>query len=264
MGIIEAIVLGLIQGLTEFIPVSSSGHLLLAHYAFGVSEQGLGFDVALHIGTLLALLVFFYRDITGIAQAFFKRGPKTGLAWLLVFATMPAVIAGMLLQDAAETAFRSPALVSLTLAGMALLMLAAERYAAHHSKIPLHHISGRQGLLIGLAQAVALVPGISRSGSTITAGMFAGLNRVTATRFSFLLSIPITAGAILKIMLDANTMGQVRQDGGVFLIGIVTAFISGSFAIRFLLKFVAKHPLHVFAYYRLALAVVTLLLLATF
>lgn len=265
MNIFEAIILGLVQGLTEFIPVSSSGHLLLMHHAFGISEQGLGFDVALHIGTLLALTFYFHRDIAELLVAFFRRGPKTRLAWLLVFATIPAVVAGMLLQEAATTTFRSPVLVSVALAVVALIMLVAERYAVRHKPTPsVDHVSFKQGLLVGLAQAVALIPGVSRSGSTIVAGLFAGLDRVTATRFSFLLSMPITFGAIVKVMSDSETARQTSSDPIIFFIGVLTALVSGLFAIRFLLKFVARHSLNVFAYYRLALAAVTLLLLTIF
>ena len=265
MNIIEAIILGLVQGLTEFIPVSSSGHLLLLHNVFGVAEDGLGFDVALHIGTLLALTAFFYGDIVELLVASVRKGPKTRLAWLLVLATIPAVLAGMLIQDVAETAFRSPMLVSASLAIMAVAMLAAERYTARRKSLAsVSEVSVKQGLLIGLAQAVALIPGISRSGSTIVAGMFSGLDRVTATRFSFLLALPITFGAILKVVLDQDTMLQVRTEPEIFIIGIVTAFASGVVAIGFLLKFVAKHRLNVFAYYRLALAGTTLLLIALF
>lgn len=265
MSIVQAIILGLVQGLTEFIPVSSSGHLLLLHNVFGIAEDGLGFDVALHIGTLLALTAFFYSDIVELLVASVRKGPKTRLAWLLALATIPAVIAGIVIQDMAETAFRSPLLVSVSLAIMAAVMLAAERHTAHRgSSISVSGVSVKQGLWIGLAQAIALIPGISRSGSTIVAGMFSGLNRVTATRFSFLLALPITFGAIIKVVLDQDTMLQVRTEPDIFIIGIVTAFVSGVVAIRFLLKFVAKHQLNVFAYYRLVLAGFTLLLIALF
>jgi undecaprenyl-diphosphatase len=259
VSIIEAIVLGLIQGLTEFIPVSSSGHLLLLHNAFGITEQGLGFDVALHIGTLIALLAFFYRDILQLVSS------RSRLTLVLGVATLPAVVAGVLLQGLAETSFRSPVLVCVTMAGMALVMLAAERFGTKYSRThATEKVSLSQGLVIGIAQAVALVPGISRSGSTITAGLFAGLDRVAATRFSFLLSIPITVGAIIKVTFDQDTLAQVKDETGLFMIGIMTAFVSGVVAIRFLLKFVAKHSLDLFAYYRLILAATAFMLLVAF
>jgi undecaprenyl-diphosphatase len=265
MNIVEAIILGLVQGLTEFIPVSSSGHLLLLHDAFGLSETGLGFDVALHIGTLVALLVYFHRDIRRLAVAFFKKSTETKLARLLAAATVPAVVAGILLQDKAETTFRSPVLVCLTLAGVALIMIWAENWTAkRQGQKDINRVSARQALLIGSAQAIALIPGVSRSGSTITTGLFAGLDRVAATRFSFLLSIPITFGAIVKVVGDAGTTQQINNEPMLFAVGIITAFISGIFAIRYLLKFVAKHSLKAFAYYRLVLAAISLVLLASF
>lgn len=263
MGILEALIFGLVQGLTEFIPVSSSGHLLLLHHAFGIQEQGLAFDVALHIGTLAALLLFFYRDIVELIKSTRARGPKRRLLITLAVATVPAVLVGILLQDLAATTFRSPILVSLSLAALAVLMLVAEKYGSTN----IHNvdkINQKQGFLIGLAQAVALVPGVSRSGSTITAGLFLGLDRVAATRFSFLLSIPITLGAILKLAFENNTLTQVKTEPSIFAIGIITAFLSGVVAIRFLLRFVTNHSLKVFAYYRLILVAIVLLLLAIF
>ena len=265
MNIIQAIILGLAQGLTEFIPVSSSGHLLLLHHLFGLSDHGLGFDVALHIGTLTALIVFFWRDIIELIRHGLFGGAKQRLAWVLVAATLPAVIAGVLLQDAAESTFRTPLLVCFTLSGMALVMIGAEKYAAKHKKqTSVEKVTFKQGIAIGSAQALALVPGVSRSGSTITSGLFLGLDRVAATRFSFLLSIPITLGAILKVVADSSTIDQIKAQPDLFAIGIVTAFLSGLFAIGFLLKFVAKHSLNTFAYYRLSLAALVLLGLFVF
>lgn len=266
MNIIEAIILGLAQGLSEFIPISSSGHLLLLHQALGItSSADLGFDVALHIGTLAALVAYFYRDIWELLIALVRPSPKSRLAWLLALATVPAVIAGVLLQETAETTFRSPVLVCLTLAGFALIMLLAERVAGRSKGLKkLEKVSFRQAVTIGIVQVIALVPGVSRSASTITTGLFVGLDRVAATRFSFLLSIPITFGAILKVVASAETTSQISDKPALFVVGITTAFLSGLFAIQFLLKFLAKHTLNIFAYYRLALAGVGLLLLAYF
>lgn len=266
MTLLQAIILGLVQGLTEFIPVSSSGHLLLLHHVFGIQEVGLGYDVALHIGTFTALLLFFHKDVRDLVRSLILgKGPKAKLAKIVALGTVPAVIAGMLLQTTAETVFRSPQLVCISLVVMAVIMLVAERYASSRNGAKaVERVTFRQGLLVGLAQAIALVPGVSRSGSTITAGLFAGLDRVTATRFSFLLSLPITFGAILKFMYDGDTVQQVREDPALFVVGIVTAFLSGVVAIRFLLRFVAKHPLNIFAYYRLALAAIAIVLLTAF
>lgn len=264
MNILQAIILGLIQGFTEFIPVSSSGHLVLAHHFLGVTEVGLSFDVALHIGTLMSLLIFFSKDLVKLAKAVINKDPERKLAWLLLLATIPAVIVGLLLESAAESAFRSPRVVAVTLALVAVLMLIAERYyhAKVHKPTKLKNTSLRQALIMGVSQAAAIVPGVSRSGSTITAGLFAGMDRVAATRFSFLLGIPIILGAVLKVFTEQTAITQVREEYGVFIVGIITAFLSGLIAIRFMLSFLSKHSLAIFAYYRIALSIVVLLVLA--
>lgn len=259
MTILQAIILGLVQGLTEFIPVSSSGHLVLLHEALGISEGGLTFDVALHFGTLMALIVYFHKDIVLLIQGLLGRNDYRRLAWWLAAATIPAVIGGVLLEDAAETAFRSPRLVAVTLISVAFLMLAAERFAKRYqNKIKLKQVAGRQAIAIGIAQATALVPGVSRSGATITTGLFMGLDRVAATRFSFLLGIPIMVGAVAKVMTDDGVFSQISDESGMFAVGIITAFLSGLFAIRFLLRYLAHHTLAIFAYYRIGLGVLTL------
>ncbi len=262
MSWLQALLLGLIQGLTEFIPVSSSGHLVLAHELMGVEKSGLVFDVALHIGTFLALVALFWRDILQLIKSVFIHTEKTRLAWLLAAATLPAVVFGILLQEAAETTFRSPLIVAIMLISVALVMFAAEKYAERlEYQTSLEKVGWRQAIFVGFAQAVALIPGVSRSGSTITAGMFSGINRIAATRFSFLLALPVTFGAIIKVMVDSDTIGQIKDEQGIFLIGIACAFISGLFAIKFLLRFLANHSLHLFAYYRLVLGGIVLLTL---
>lgn len=264
MSYIEAIILGIIQGLTEFIPVSSSGHLLIAHEVLGVNETGLAFDVALHIGTFTALIIFFWREIYELVMGLFGKNDKGRLAWLIALATIPAVIGGILLQDLAESSFRSPLLVGINLIWVAMAMIAAERYAARKKtkKTELDNINTKQGMIVGFAQVVALIPGVSRSGSTITAGIFAGIDRVSATRFSFLLAIPITFGAIVKVMTDSQTIDQVDSQTVIFIVGILSAFISGIFAIRFLIKYLSRHSLNIFAYYRIAIGVIVILFLA--
>jgi undecaprenyl-diphosphatase len=260
MTIFEAIILGIVQGLTEFIPVSSSGHLVIFHELLGVQEDGLAFDVALHIGTLMALIIYFYKDIGRLVKAVFVHSSETKVAWLLALATIPAVFSGILLQNLAEDTFRSVRLVAFNLLLLGLLMLSAEWYARRNYKKPdyIKDIKTSQALAMGLAQAAAVIPGVSRSGSTITAGIFTGLNRVAATRFAFLLGIPITLGAIIKVLSDSENQHLVGQESGVFLAGILAAFLSGIVAIRFMLKYLSKHGLHVFAYYRIALALIVL------
>lgn len=260
MGIVDALLLGVTQGLTEFIPVSSSGHLVLLHKVLGAEQSGLGFDVALHIGTLFALVLFFYRDILDLCKRLMSGGKQARLPLLLGVACVPAVATGVLLQGLAEDTFRSPRLVAVNLAVFGLIMLVAEKYAAKRSRTKdLEKISLRQVGLIGVMQALAIVPGVSRSGSTITGGLFGGLDRVAAARFSFLLAIPITLGAVLKLALDGS-FAELSSELTVVIVGGLVALLSGLFAIRFLLKFVANHSLASFAYYRLALAAVVLLL----
>lgn len=260
MNILQAIILGLIQGLTEFIPISSSGHLVLAHRALGVSESGLAFDVALHLGTLMALVLFFWQDIWQYLPALFKKSEKTKLAWLLVMATVPAAAAGYLLETKAESQFRSIRLVSLMMLLWGTVMLLAEYFYRRQKKhTKLEQVRPNQALAIGFAQALAIVPGVSRSGSTITAGLFAGLDRVSATRFSFLLGIPITAGAVLKIFSNGYALQQFQTEQGAVIAGIITALLSGLFAIRFMLQYLARHGLQIFAYYRIAIGIILLL-----
>lgn len=263
MNALQALVLGIIQGLTEFIPVSSSGHLILAHHALGLNDHGLTFDVALHLGTLMALILYFYKDIWQLLLGLFGKNNHKRLAWLLILATVPAVLSGMILESAAESSFRSVTLVSLNLIIVALIMLWAERvYQRNKTRTALEKTNPSQALSMGLAQAAAIVPGVSRSGATITAGLFTGLDRVAATRFSFLLGIPITAGAIAKVFMGSSAETQFSQQSGVFVIGVTAAFVTGLFAIRFMLKYLAKHSLAVFAYYRIAIAVLAILLVS--
>lgn len=254
---LDAIILGLVQGLTEFIPVSSSGHLILMGEWLQF-DGSLTFDIALNIGTLLALLIFFRRDFYELALALFKRQEKSRLAWLIVLGTIPAIILGVLLQDLAETTFRSEILVAVNLVVVALLMLIVDRYARH--TLELKQLTVPRALGIGMAQSVALIPGISRSGATITTAMAMGFKGEAATRFSFLLSAPIIFGATLKVLLEGENMAQISATPAIFTAGIVAAFISGYLAIKFMLTYLARHGLSVFAYYRIGLAVVVLLL----
>ena len=263
MTIIQAIILGLIQGLTEFIPVSSSGHLLLAHNLMGIQDNGLIFDVALHLGTLTALTVVFCKDIYSLVMSIFKKSKQTKLAWLLILATLPAVVARVLLQSLAETKFRSVILASIAMIIMAFIMITSEKYSSKLSKrTKIDDVNINQALAMGFAQAVALIPGVSRSGVTITTGLFAGIDRVAATRFTFLLAIPITLGAILKIFVSNGTINQISSQPDIFIIGIITAFVSGIFAIKFMLSYLAKHTLNIFAYYRIIVATVSLIAIA--
>lgn len=226
------------------------GHLI------GFKDSGLAFDTALDIGTLAALLVFFRRDIWLLLEGLVKKTDHTKLSWIMVLATVPGVLAGLLLQRLAETSFRSATLVAVNLIVVAFVMLAADRLGRR--KLAISDMTPGKGLAIGLAQALALVPGVSRSGITISAGLLAGFDRVAATRFSFLLSAPIIFGATAKVTLKPSTLQQMSQDAVLYAVGILAAFISGYFAIRFMLNYLNKHGLAIFAYYRIVVGVIIL------
>lgn len=256
MDYLQAIILGITQGLTEFIPVSSSGHLIVVGHLIGFSHSSLGFDTALDIGTLLALGIFFWKDIWQLMKGLVIKNDHTRLSWIIVLATIPGVIAGVILQSAAETVFRSSQLVAINLIIIAGVMLAADRL--NKPRFDLSSIPVARGFAVGIAQALALIPGVSRSGITISAGFLAGFDRISATRFSFLLSGPIIAGATLKVMATPSNFQQLTAEPGLYLVAIISAFLSGLFAIGFMLRYLQKHGLAIFAYYRIAVGIIIL------
>lgn len=249
MSFLEAIILGLVQGLTEFIPVSSSGHLIIFREFFGIHGADLAVDAVLQLATVLAVLVYFLKDIPNILK-------DRALLLALIIGTVPAVIFGLLLESKMETVFRNPYLVAWTLLVGAILMGAAEKYAKQDKQI-----NPKRGFIIGLFQSLALVPGISRSGATISGGLFAGLTRESATRFSFLLSVPIIAGTGLKKLFELSGSGALSELGFPLLLSSLVAFASGLWAISFLLRYLKTHKLTPFIYYRIVLALVILLFL---
>lgn len=249
----EAVVLGIVQGLTEFIPVSSSAHLILFPWFFGWTGlvDSLSFSVALHFGTLLALLVYFRKDWIGMLGTARNRD---GLIWNILAATIPAAAAGFLFRDQIE-ALRSPLLIILTLSGIAGLMIFVERTRSRDEGAGLEGMNTKKALFIGAAQALALVPGVSRSGITIIAGLSRGLSRTAAARFSFLMGTPIIAGAsFLEARELFQTFQGLRYD--VLAAGIIVSAVTGFAAIKFLLHFLQKHTLEPFAYYRFFIAFV--------
>jgi undecaprenyl-diphosphatase len=255
----QGVVLGLVQGLTEFLPVSSSGHLILVPHVFGWPDQGLGFDAVMHLGTLAALLAYFRRELMGMVSGALSRR----LAVLLILGTIPGGLAGVLLEKLVESKLRSPLLIACTTAGWAIVMWIADRRAAPASKMPgdpLERVSLGQALTVGCAQALALIPGTSRSGITITAGLFSGFDRATAARFAFLLGIPITAGAGSLKLLHLLKQGVPPGDGGPLTVALITAFVSGWFAVWFLVSYLKTRSLQPFVIYRLLLALVIFLL----
>ncbi|NDY41683.1 undecaprenyl-diphosphatase UppP [Dissulfurirhabdus thermomarina] len=256
----EAVFLGLLQGATEFLPVSSSGHLLLAEHFLGLAGGGLAFDVMLHLGTLAAVLLYFRREWWHMAEALVPGRGATGdrrLLALLVLATIPGGVFGYLLDDLAATTLRSPWVVAATLAGVGALFLAAEGVARRDRTLAA--LDWRDAAVIGLAQALAIVPGVSRSGITMTAALFLGFRRAEAARFSFLLSAPIIAGAGLHE--GHKLLNGTAGPGPEVLWGTLAAFVAGYAVISWLLAYLARHTFHPFAYYRIVLAGVVAALL---
>ena len=261
----QAIVLGLVQGLTELLPVSSSAHLALTPYLLGWQDPGLSFDVALHFGTLVALMWYFraeWVDMTRSAVSIVRtRRVETvhdrRLVYLMV-ATVPAGVGGLLLNDLAKTTFRSPYIIGTTLILLGVLLWAIDKWSVRSRSI--EEVTLRDAIIVGCAQVLALVPGVSRSGSTITAGRLLHLDRPSAARFSFLMSMPITVAAVLKEAPEA-----LRAEGlsMPLLYGVIAAAVSSWLAITVLLRYVSKHSFGIFALYRVMLAGVVFYTLAT-
>ncbi|ACZ39447.1 undecaprenyl-diphosphatase UppP [Sphaerobacter thermophilus] len=276
MDVLRAIVLGAVQGLTEFLPISSSAHLIIIPWLFGWEESGLTFDVALHLGTLVAVLVYFRREIFQIAVAV-PRGlierrpladPMARMGWIIILGSIPAAIVGFVANDTIDSFFHGGAggntaivLVALLLIALGALLALAERVAKHCR--PVECINAGDGLVVGLAQALALLPGVSRSGSTITAALFRGLQRDAAARFSFLLGIPAIVGAGVLETRSLMETGLAPGEGQSFLAGMATAAIVGYLAIAFLLRYLRTRSTMIFVVYRLGLGVLLLALVAT-
>lgn len=260
MNIFHAFILGLVQGLGEFLPISSSAHLIIAPWLFKWQDPGLGFDVALHWGTLLAVVAYFRQDVWNLVKGFFHSlFPSTRdlqnniwqkLSWLLIIASIPGAIIGKLLESKAEHALRNPLLVAIDLSVFGLILLGVDAWSKKVKD--LDHISKLDAFLIGCSQALAIVPGVSRSGSTMTAGLALGFKRADAARFSFLMSMPITFGAGLLKLKDFNQGVSTPE----LLVGFVTALVFGFLAIKYLLKYISNHDFKVFVWYRWVLAAV--------
>lgn len=255
-----AIILGIVQGLTEWLPISSTGHLILTERLFRLDPAvfNLTFDAAIQLGTTAAVIFFFRHDLWKLVRGI-KEPAQQRLLLALVVATIPAIIFGLLFESAIEGPLRALPVIATALVIGGIIFLVVERYAKTHKQVT--ETTWVDALIIGLAQSLALIPGVSRSGSTIVAGMLLGLDRAAAARFTFLLSIPIILLAGGKKLFDVITgeAGAVQLD--VVLLGMVTAAIVGYLTIKFLLKFLASHRLNSFAYYRFALAGVLLLVI---
>lgn len=264
--IVQAIVLGIVQGLTEFLPVSSSGHLIIVPALLGWDDpfiKSLAFSVMLHVATLLALLLYFRADwrrlipagLAALRDRSFRGDPDRKLAWLLAASTVPAVIVGFLLNDVIENALREPRLVAVTLVVGAAILWVADRVGSRTRQV--EGVTFPIAIGIGAAQALALIPGISRSGISISAGLFAGLDREAAARFSFLMATPITAGAGLWELRKIIT-GEAGVDLPLIplLAGMIAGLVAGLIAIAVTLRFLRTHGVGVFVIYRVALAAV--------
>jgi len=254
---IQALLLGIVQGLTEFLPVSSSAHLILARAFFGFDGDkfGLAFDVACHVGTIVAVLIYFRRDvarmIAAVPRLFDAADPDARLIWLLAVGTIPAIAVGLLFKHQIEDHLRTPPVAAAMLALGAVLLLAADRTGSKTRGEG--SLTLAEALMIGCAQAVALVPGVSRSGATITVALLIGLRRADAARFIFLLAIPAILGAAASEAPKLIKAG-LGDTAPLFLIGVVSSAIVGYAAVKYFIRYLASHSLDVFAWYRLALA----------
>jgi undecaprenyl-diphosphatase len=254
--VFQALVLGVVQGLGEFLPISSSAHLVLVPWVFQWQDPGLSFDVALHMGTLLAVVAFFWRDwFSLISEAVKRRSTREAyLFWYLVVATVPGAIFGFLFEKQAETVFRTPLLIGIMLIVMGIILYWVDQRAARRKNI--YGAGFGDSVFIGLSQALAIIPGVSRSGITMTAGRFRGLSREAAARFSFLLSTPIIFGAGIMKLKDLPA-GDINLP---FIVGVLSSAVVGFISIGFLLKYLTERSFAVFVWYRFAagLAVIVL------
>ena len=278
MDIFKAIILGIIQGIAEFLPISSSAHLILLPYLFGWEESGLAFDVALHFGTMMAVLVVFFKDWWNLFVGAIKdikitkpanisattdtkeKSTNGKMFWYLVVATIPAALAGLLLDDVIENVIRNNIwIIASALAIMGLLIFLGDKWASKHYKkeTKFEDISLKQALLIGISQAFAVIPGFSRSGTTILAGRLMGISKEGITKFTFLLSVPVICGATILKVGDLVFTKEV-------IVGVIASFAAGLLTIKFLLNYIKKHDFSVFAFYRVILAIIILVKLIFF
>jgi undecaprenyl-diphosphatase len=271
VSVLEAIILGITQGLTEFLPISSTAHLRIVPAFAGWEDPGAAFTAVTQLGTMAAVLLYFRDDLLRISRAWLRslRDPSVRheldarLGWYIVIGTIPIGIFGLVFKDQIENGARDLYLIGTTLIVLGLLLLAAERVAKHDR--PLERITTRDGILIGLAQAMALVPGVSRSGATLTAGLFLGFDRTSAARFSFLLSVP---AVVLSGLFEFATILEGDDDNdhvglGALAIATFLAFVVGYASIAFLLRFLVRHSTLVFVVYRVALGAIVLVLAST-
>ena len=265
MSFIEIFILGFIQGVAEFLPISSSAHLIIFRDLFGIGagmshDMELTFDIALHFGTLLAIFVFFFKDFVKMISKGFTKGVKDDdgkILWFLVAATVPAAIVGVLFEDVIENVVRSKyVVIALALAVMGIIIFLADKYSKQTKDIK--KMTLKDAIIIGCSQVFALIPGFSRSGTTIAAGRVLGLDRESAAKFSFFLSAPVVLGAVVLQLFKGSVISVIVANIGTFILGILVSFIIGILCIKYLLKYLQKHNFKIFMIYRVVLALVVL------
>lgn len=263
MDLLSSVILGIIQGIAEFLPISSSAHLIIFRDVFGIGagmngDFALCFDIALHLGTLLAIVIFFFSDFWNMAIKGLTKGVKDNqgkILWYLVIATIPAAIFGVLFEEPIENFIRTNyVLIALALAVMGVIIFLADKYMQQDKSV--NDITIIDAILIGFSQVFALIPGFSRSGTTIAMARFRGITREDAAKFSFYLSTPVVLGAVVLQLFESNTISIIASNLGVFLVGVITSFVVGIICIKFLLKYLKKHDFKVFMWYRIILAVI--------
>ncbi|MEN0071646.1 MAG: undecaprenyl-diphosphate phosphatase [Propionicimonas sp.] len=268
MSWLEAIVLGIVQGLTEFLPISSSAHQsIVGQLFFGGHDPGAAFTAITQLGTETAVIVYFARDIGRIIKrwtlALFGRIPRNDpdarMGWLVIIGSIPIVVLGILFEDAISTWLRNLWITVAMMAGVAILLWLADRFAKHTYE--LNQLTWSDGIAFGFAQALALIPGVSRSGATISAGLYLGYTRTAATRYAFLLAIPAVFGSGLYKLKDIGV--EPGLEWGPILVATAVAFVIGLAVIHWLLRYVSKHSFSIFVWYRLAVAALLATLLAT-
>lgn len=253
----QAALLGLVQGLTEFLPISSSGHLVLFNHFLGVMDESIVFEIAVHLGTLIAVLVYFRKDLAMVIVDFFRGGPGRRVGWMLILAMVPTAIIGFGFKDFFESMFSAPRYASAGLLFTSLILFLSERVRSGSRKLT--GIRWIDALIIGTLQGLAIMPGVSRSGSTIAAGLFVGLERDAAARFSFLLAIPAILGAALLHAKDFATLPSEMVVPST--IGFIVAMVSGYAAIWLLMSIIRRSKLYVFVVYTLVVGVLGLIFL---
>lgn len=269
MTILEAIVLGLVQGLTEFIPISSTAHLRIVPAMLGWKDPGAAASAVIQLGTLLAVVIYFFRDLTRMTIGFFRglaRGkpfgePDSRLAWYVIIGTIPVAVLGLIFKDFIETGARNLWLIASALIAVAILLLIAEARVKGAALRPLEDVNMKDAVAVGFGQAMALIPGVSRSGSTMMVGLFRRLSHAAAARFSFLLSVPaILLSGLFELFAEREHLVEI---GWVpIVVATISAFLSGYASIWFLLRYLKTHTTAIFIYYRIALGVLMFVLLA--